>query len=59
MYQTYQCFVITHKWFRLKVSNANFTLKNSLIISDIDGIKHLLQKIHGLHHKIEHRENIV
>ena len=41
---TYQC---------SKSSNAALTFKSSLLISDIDAIKHFLQMIHGLHHKID------
>ena len=36
-----------------KSSNVVLTFKCSFIISDIDGIKHFLQTIHGLHHKID------
>ena len=36
-----------------KSSNVALTFKSSLIISDIDAIKHFLQMIHGLHHKID------
>ena len=38
----------TYKWLSLKVSNAISTLKCFLNVCDIDGIKHLLQMIHGL-----------
>ena len=36
-----------------KSSNAALSFKCSFIISDIDAIKHFLQTIHSLHHKID------
>ena len=38
----------THKGLSSKTSNAILTLKNFVIVSDIDGVKHLLQMIHSL-----------
>ena len=38
----------THKWLRSKLSNAILTLKYSLSVSDINGVKQLLQMSHGL-----------
>ena len=48
-----QCFAITHKRLRSKTSNAILSLKHSLMISDIDGIQHLLQMAHSLCHNVE------
>ena len=42
------CSLFTHKWLRSKLSNAILTLKYSLSISNIDGVKKLLQMSHGL-----------
>ena len=41
----------TYKGLLYKTSNAILTLKHSLQVSDIDGVKHLLQMIHSLCHK--------
>ena len=44
---------MTHKYFWLKLSNAVLTLECFLNVSNIDGIKHFFQMIHGLCHKNE------
>ena len=41
-------FLFTHKWLRSKLSNAILTLKYFLSVSDINGVKQLLQMSHGL-----------
>ena len=43
----------TYKGLRSKPSNTILSLKICLIVSDIDGIEHLLQTIHSLCQNVE------